>query len=162
MAGKVLILMGSASDAETMRAAAEILAGYGIPYEMTVASAHRSPERTRELARSAEKEGFSIIIAGAGAAAHLAGVVAAETVLPVIGVPLAASPLAGFDALLSTVQMPSGVPVATVAVGKAGAQNAGHLAAQILSLSSPALRAKLRAGRKAMADAVEKAAKRLP
>ena len=162
MAGKVLILMGSASDAETMRAAAEVLSGYGIPCEMTVASAHRSPGRTQALARRAEKEGFSVIIAGAGAAAHLAGCVAAETVLPVIGVPLTGSALGGFDALLSTVQMPAGVPVATMAVGNAGAQNAGHLAAQILSLSSPKLMAKIRAGRKAMADAVEKAAKRLP
>jgi phosphoribosylaminoimidazole carboxylase PurE protein len=162
MAGKVLILMGSASDAETMRAAAEVLSGYGIPCEMTVASAHRSPNRTQALARRAEKDGFSVIIAGAGAAAHLAGCVAAETVLPVIGVPLSGSALGGFDALLSTVQMPAGVPVATMAVGKAGAQNAGHLAAQILSLSSPKLLAKVRAGRKAMADAVEKAAKRLP
>src|SRR3990170_2822633 len=124
MAGKVLILMGSASDAE--------------------------------------KAGFSVIIAGAGAAAHLAGCVAAETVLPVIGVPLAGSPLGGLDALLATAQMPAGVPVATVAVGKAGAQNAGHLAAQILSLSSPKLRARIRAVRKAMAVAVEEAAKRLP
>ena len=162
MAGRVLILMGSASDAETMRAAAEVLSGYGIPCEMTVASAHRSPGRTQSLARNAEKEGFSVIIAGAGGAAHLAGCVAAETVLPVIGVPLAGSPLGGFDALLSTVQMPAGVPVATVAVGKAGAQNAAHLAAQILALSSPMLRAKIRAGRKAMAGAVEKAAKLLP
>lgn len=162
MAGKVLILMGSASDAETMRAAAEVLSGYGIPCEMTIASAHRSPARTQSLARNAEKAGFSVIIAGAGAAAHLAGCVAAETVLPVIGVPLAGSPLGGFDALLSTAQMPAGVPVATVAVGKAGAQNAGHLAARILSLSSPKLRAKVRAGREAMAVAVEEAAKRLP
>jgi 5-(carboxyamino)imidazole ribonucleotide mutase len=162
MAGKVLILMGSASDAETMRAAAEVLSGYGIACEMTVASAHRSPRRTQSLARSAEKEGFSVIIAGAGAAAHLAGCVAAESVLPVIGVPLAGPALGGIDALLSTVQMPAGVPVATMAVGKAGAQNAAHLAAQILSISSPKLRAKIRAGREAMADAVEKAAKRLP
>ena len=162
MAGKVLILMGSASDAEAMRAAAEVLTEYGIPYEMTVASAHRSPGRTQSLARNAEKEGFSVIIAGAGGAAHLAGCVAAETVLPVIGVPLAGSPLGGFDALLSTVQMPAGVPVATVAVGKAGAQNAAHLAAQILSVSSPKLRAKIRARRKEMAGAVEEAAKRLP
>ena len=162
MAGKVLILMGSSSDAETMRAAAEVLSGYGIPCEMTVASAHRSPGRTQTLARNAEKEGFSVIIAGAGSAAHLAGCVAAETVLPVIGVPLAGSPLGGFDALLSTVQMPAGVPVATVSVGKAGAQNAAHLAAQILSVASPKLRAKIRAVRKAMAGAVEEAAKRLP
>lgn len=162
MAGKVLILIGSSSDAETMRAAEEVLSGYGIQCEMTVASAHRSPGRTQSLARNAEKEGFSVIIAGAGGAAHLAGCVAAETVLPVIGVPLAASPLGGFDALLSTVQMPAGVPVATVAVGKAGAQNAAHLAAQILSISSPRLRAQIRAGRKKMAVAVEEAAKRLP
>lgn len=162
MAGKVLILMGSSSDEETMRAAAEVLSGYGIPCEMTVASAHRSPGRTQSLARNAEKEGFSVIIAGAGRAAHLAGCVAAETVLPVIGVPLAGSPLGGFDALLSTVQMPAGVPVATMAVGKAGAQNAAHLAAQILSISSPRLRAKIRVRRKEMADAVEEAAKRFP
>jgi phosphoribosylaminoimidazole carboxylase PurE protein len=161
MQGKVLILMGSVSDAETMREAAKVLDGYGIPNVTTVASAHRSPDRTHALARNAEKEGYSVIIAGAGAAAHLAGCVAAETVLPVIGVPLAGSPLSGFDALLSTVQMPAGVPVATVAVGKAGAQNAGHLAAQILSLSSPELREKVRARRKAMADAVEEAAKGL-
>jgi len=162
MAGKVLILMGSISDAETMRAAAEVLTDYGIPCEMTVASAHRSPGRTQSLARNAEKDGFSVIIAGAGGAAHLAGCVAAETVLPVIGVPLAGSPLGGFDALLSTVQMPAGVPVATVAVGSAGARNAAHLAAQILSISSPKLRAKIRARRKEMAGAVEEAAKRLP
>ena len=161
MEGKVLILIGSASDAETMRATTEVLSGYGIPCEMTVASAHRSPARTQSLARSAEKEGFSVIIAGAGAAAHLAGCVAAETALPVIGVPLAGSPLGGIDALLSTAQMPAGVPVATMAVGKAGAHNAGHLAAQILALSSEKLRAKIRAGRKAMTGAVEKAASRL-
>ncbi len=161
MAGKVLILMGSASDADTMRGAAEVLDRYGIPYEMTVASAHRAPERTRILARNAEKEGYCVVIAGAGAAAHLAGLVAAESVLPVIGVPLSGSALYGFDALLSTVQMPAGVPVATVAIGKAGAQNAGHLAAQILSLSSPELREKVRAHRKTLADALEEASKGL-
>ena len=161
MAGKVLILMGSASDADTMHGAAEVLEKYGIPYKMTVASAHRTPERTRILARNAEQEGFSVIIAGAGAAAHLAGVVAAESVLPVIGVPLSGSALYGFDALLSTVQMPAGVPVATVAIGKAGAQNAGHLAAQILSVAVPELREKVRAHRKTLADALEEAAKKL-
>jgi phosphoribosylaminoimidazole carboxylase PurE protein len=161
MAGKVLILMGSASDADTMRAAADVLDKYGIPYEMTVASAHRTPERTRALARNAEKDGFSVVIAGAGAAAHLAGLVAAESVLPVIGVPLSGSALYGFDSLLSTVQMPAGVPVATVAIGKAGAQNAGHRAAQILSLSSPELREKVRAHRKSLADALEEASKGL-
>jgi phosphoribosylaminoimidazole carboxylase PurE protein len=161
MSGKVLILMGSASDADTMRAAAEVLDKYGIPYEMTVASAHRTPERTRILARNAEKDGYCVVIAGAGAAAHLAGVVAAESVLPVIGVPLSGSALNGFDALLSTVQMPAGVPVATVAIGKAGAQNAGHLAAQILSISSPEIRERVRAHRKTLADSLEEAAKGL-
>jgi len=158
-AGKVLILMGSASDAETMREAAKVLAEYGIPRHLTVASAHRSPARAQALARNAERDGYAVIICGAGMAAHLAGCVAAETVLPVIGVPLTGSPLSGLDALLSTVQMPGGVPVATMAVGKAGAQNAGHLAAQILSLSNPELREKVRARRKAMAEAVEEAAK---
>lgn len=161
MADKVLILMGSASDVDTMRGAADVLDGYGIPYRMTVASAHRAPERTRVLARDAEKEGYSVIIAGAGAAAHLAGAVAAESVLPVIGVPLSGSALYGFDALLSTVQMPAGIPVATVAIGKAGAQNAGHLAAQILSLSSPELREKVRDHRRKLAEALEEAAKKL-
>jgi phosphoribosylaminoimidazole carboxylase PurE protein len=161
MSGKVLILIGSASDADTMRAAAEVLDKYGIPYEMTVASAHRTPERTRILARNAEKDGYCVVIAGAGAAAHLAGVVAAESVLPVIGVPLSGSALNGFDALLSTVQMPAGVPVATVAIGKAGAQNAGHLAAQILSISSPEIRERVRAHRKTLADSLEEAAKGL-
>jgi len=159
MEGKVLILMGSASDEETMREAAKVLDGYGVPCRLTVASAHRSPARAQALARGAEAEGYAVVICGAGMAAHLAGCVAAETVLPVIGVPLPGSPLSGLDALLSTVQMPGGVPVATVAVGKAGAQNAGHLAAQILAVSSPGLREKVRASRKAMADAVEEAAK---
>jgi 5-(carboxyamino)imidazole ribonucleotide mutase len=159
MEGKVLILMGSASDEETMREAAKVLDGYGIASRMTVASAHRSPARAQALARSAERDGYAVIICGAGMAAHLAGCVAAETVLPVIGVPLPGSALSGLDALLSTVQMPGGVPVATVAIGKAGAQNAGHLAAQMLSLSSPGLREKIRTRRKAMAEAVEEAAK---
>jgi phosphoribosylaminoimidazole carboxylase PurE protein len=159
MDGKVLILMGSASDEETMREAAKVLDGYGIPHRMTVASAHRSPDRVRALVRDAERDGYAVIVCGAGMAAHLAGCVAAETVLPVIGVPLPGSALSGLDALLSTVQMPGGVPVATVAIGKAGAQNAGHLAAQILSVAAPGLREKIRARRKAMADAVEEAAK---
>ena len=154
MNGKVLILMGSSSDAEVMKEAAGVLSGFGIPNAMAVTSAHRSPERTRKIVRDAEKDGISVIIAGAGAAAHLAGVVAAETALPVIGVPLANSPLAGFDSLLSTVQMPAGVPVATVAVGKAGARNAGHLAARILALSSPELMARVQDHRKKMAEAV--------
>src|SRR3989304_886282 len=143
MAGKVLILMGSKSDAEEMGEAARVLSEFGSPYPLTVASAPRPPGRTREIVSRAEKEGVSVIIAGAGAAAHLAGFVAAETGLPVIGGRLAGSPLFGFDSLLATAQMPAGVPVATMAIGKAGARNAGHLAAQILALSSPDLRGKI-------------------
>lgn len=158
MSGKVLILMGSRSDAEVMSEATRVLKGLGIPHHVTVASAHRSPARTQRMAREAEGEGYSVIIAGAGAAAHLAGVVAAETLLPVIGVPLASSPLSGLDSLLSTAQMPGGVPVATMAVGKAGAQNAAHLAAQILALTDPKLKKKLRERRREMADAVAEAA----
>jgi 5-(carboxyamino)imidazole ribonucleotide mutase len=154
MTGKVLILMGSTSDAEVMVEAGRVLADFGIPYRMTVASAHRSPERTQRTAREAEKDGYAVVIAGAGAAAHLAGCVAAETILPVIGVPLPGSPLLGFDALLATVQMPGGVPVATMAVGKAGAQNAGFLAAQILALSDPDLRERIRKHRQNMAGAI--------
>lgn len=154
MAGKVLLLMGSKADTEVMGEASRILSELGISFTMTVASAHRSPDRTQKLARKAEGEGYSVIIAGAGAAAHLAGVVAAETVLPVIGVPLASSPLSGLDSLLSTAQMPGGVPVATMAVGKAGAQNAAYLAAQILALSDPKLKKKLKDRRRRMAEAV--------
>src|SRR4030066_1008 len=125
MAGKVLILMGSKSDAEEMGEAARVLSEFGIPYTLTVASAHRSPGRTREIVSRAEKEGLSGIIAGAGAAAHLAGFVAAETVLPVIGVPLAGSPLFGVDFLLATAQMPAGGPGAARGVGEAGARRDG-------------------------------------
>lgn len=146
--------MGSKSDAEVMEEASRTLSELGVPFTMTVASAHRSPGRTQKLAREAEGEGYSVIIAGAGAAAHLAGVVAAETVLPVIGVPLASSPLSGLDSLLSTAQMPGGVPVATMAVGKAGAQNAAYLAAQILALADPKLKKKLKDRRRRMAEAV--------
>lgn len=161
MRGKVLIVMGSKSDAAVMSEAARTLAELGIPNTVTVASAHRSPARTQRLAREAEEQGYAVIIAGAGAAAHLAGCVAAETVLPVIGVPLPSSPLTGLDALLSTVQMPGGVPVATMAVGKAGAQNAAFLAAQILALSAPGLRKKLKDRRREMAEAVEASAEEL-
>jgi 5-(carboxyamino)imidazole ribonucleotide mutase len=161
MAGKVLVLMGSASDADTMRETVKVLEGYGIASTMTVSSAHRSPQRTHDLVSRAEADGYSVVVAGAGAAAHLAGVCASLTVLPVIGVPLAGTPLAGFDALLATVQMPGGIPVAAVAVGKAGAQNAGHLAAQILAVSDPALRDRLRARRAEMAEAVAEAAAKL-
>ncbi len=158
MAGKVLILMGSKTDAEVMGETARVLSELGIPSTMTVASAHRSPARTQKLARDAEKEGYAVIVAGAGAAAHLAGCVAAETLLPVIGVPLAGSPLFGFDSLLATVQMPGGVPVATMAVGKAGAHNAAVLAAQILALSDPGLKDKLKARRRELAESVAAAA----
>jgi len=128
----VAIFMGSDSDLPVMEEVAKILAEFQVPFEMTVSSAHRSPERTAEYARKAAGQGIEVIIAGAGGAAHLAGVLAAHTILPVIGVPLE-STLLGFDSLLSTVQMPAGVPVATVAIGKAGARNAGILAVQILS-----------------------------
>jgi len=127
--------MGSKKDQEVMQKAAEILEEFKIPYQMEVSSAHRNPERTKRLARDAEKKGVKVIIAGAGMAAHLPGVIASYTNLPVIGVPLNASALSGLDSLFSIVQMPSGIPVATMAVGEAGAKNAAIFAAQILALS---------------------------
>jgi 5-(carboxyamino)imidazole ribonucleotide mutase len=157
----VAILMGSDSDLETMREAAKALDDFGIPYVMDVSSAHRSPGRTAEFARTAASKGFKVIIAGAGAAAHLAGVLAAESTLPVIGVPMASSPLNGLDALLSTVQMPAGIPVATVAIGKAGATNAGVLAAQILAVSDDALAAKIRQHKEKLARGVEEKSRKL-
>jgi len=132
---KVLILIGSESDREVMNRTAAVLAELGVPHSLEVASAHRSPRRVSELVGAAEKAGVRVFVCGAGMAAHLAGAVAALTNRPVIGVPLAGSPLSGLDALLSTVQMPRGVPVATVAVGEHGATNAGILAAQILALN---------------------------
>ena len=161
MAGKVLILLGSKSDGEVMGEAARILSKFGISHSMTVTSAHRSPERTRKIVQRAEEDGCSIIIAGAGSAAHLAGCAAADTLLPVIGVPLANSPFDGFDSLLSTVQMPAGIPVATMAVGIAGARNAGYLAAQILGLSDPALREQIRESRRLMAEEVADSAEEI-
>jgi phosphoribosylaminoimidazole carboxylase PurE protein len=155
------IVMGSASDRPIMEEAGGILERFGIPYEMTVASAHRSPERTKEYASSAHERGLQVIIAGAGGAAHLAGSIAAETVLPVIGVPIDSSPLIGIDALLATVQMPGGVPVATMAVGKAGARNAGLLAVQILALYHLELHEKLLGYKDEMARQVQEAAKKL-
>ena len=155
------IVMGSASDRPIMEEAGGILERFGIPYEMTIASAHRSPERTKEYARSSHQRGLKVIIAGAGGAAHLAGSVAAETVLPVIGIPIDSSPLIGIDALLATVQMPGGVPVATMAVGKAGARNAGLLAVQILALGKPELHEKLLEYKEEMARQVEEAAREL-
>jgi phosphoribosylamine--glycine ligase len=157
----VLILMGSDSDAPVMQGAVEILHELGISSEMTVASAHRSPERVMRLVREAPDRGVRVFIVGAGAAAHLAGVVAAHTTLPVIGVPIDSSALKGLDALLSTVQMPPGVPVATVSIGKPGATNAGVLAAQILAVGDPGIGTRLEAYKKKLAEKVEAAAEKL-
>jgi len=139
----VCILMGSESDRATMEESGKILDRLGIPHEIQQASAHRSPDKVREIVRGGPERGIQLFIAAAGMANHLAGAVAAHTTRPVIGVPLGGSPLGGADALLSTVQMPAGVPVATVAIGSAGAKNAAVLAAQILALSDPALQIKL-------------------
>ncbi len=138
------ILMGSDSDLPTMQEVAKVLDAFGVPFEMHVASAHRTPERVRRYAREVERRGIRLLIAGAGSAAHLAGALAAQVTLPVIGIPMESGSLNGLDALLSTVQMPGGIPVATVAIGRAGARNAGLLAVQILALSDPGLRRKLR------------------
>ena len=153
------IVMGSDSDAGVMAEAKKALQSFGIPCEMTVASAHRTPERAHEYSSTAKGRGLKVIIAGAGGAAHLAGVIAASTTLPVIGVPIDSTSLKGLDALLATVQMPGGIPVATMAVGKAGAKNAGILAAQIIGLSDPAVDMKLTAFKKKMAEEVVKKAK---
>ena len=144
------ILMGSDSDLPTMGEAAKVLREFEIPFEIHVSSAHRTPDRVIRFARDAEKRGFRVLIAGAGGAAHLAGVTAAHTLLPVIGVPMEGGTLHGLDALLSTVQMPGGIPVATVAIGKPGARNAGLLAVQILALTDPGLRRGLLASRRRM------------
>src|SRR3954463_3938193 len=157
----VLILMGSDSDAPIMQAAVDILRELGISSEMTVASAHRSPERVMRLVREAPGRGVKVFIVGAGAAAHLGGVVAAHTTKPVIGVPIDSSALNGLDALLSTVQMPPGVPVATVSIGKPGATNAGILAAQILGVGDQGMAKKLVEYKKKLADKVEAAAAKL-
>lgn len=145
---KVAILMGSKSDESVMQASAEVLDYFGVAYETHIMSAHRDPEKVTAFVTAAESSGFAVIIAGAGMAAHLAGVVAAQTTIPVIGVPLDASPLNGVDALYSIVQMPPGIPVATVAIGKSGAKNAGILATQILALQDNTLAEKLRTFRK--------------
>lgn len=158
---QVGIVMGSVSDRQVMEETAKTLERFGVAYEIVVASAHRSPERTRDYARAAEAKGIKVIIAGAGWAAHLAGIIAAETTLPVIGVPIDSSPLKGLDALLSTVQMPAGVPVATMSLGKAGAKNAAILAVEILALSQPELREKLREYKRELAREVETADKEL-
>ena len=133
----VSIVMGSDSDLEIMKEAGKSLDDFGVAYEIDVTSAHRSPDRTAEYARNAAERGIKVIIAGAGGAAHLAGVIAAHTTLPVIGVPIPATALNGMDSLLATVQMPAGIPVATVAIGKPGATNAGILAAQMIALPMP-------------------------
>ena len=154
MNAKVAIVMGSASDRPTMEKAAAELARLGVESETKVLSAHRTPDALREWVDGLEARGFRVVIAAAGYAAHLAGVVAAHTTMPVIGVPLPGSSLNGLDSLLSTVQMPRGIPVATVTIGEAGAVNAAILAAEILATSDEALRGKLRAERKAQAQKV--------
>lgn len=158
----VAILMGSDSDLPVMAGCVKVLEQYGIGYDIRVLSAHRSPDEAARFSREAEASGFRVIVCGAGGAAHLAGAVAAHSTLPVIGVPLASSPLSGFDALLSTVQMPPGVPVATVGVGPMGAANAGHLAAAILALSDPDLAARLKAKRAKQTEDVLAKSKDLP
>ena len=152
------IAIGSTSDADIMRGAIDTLRELNIPYELKITSAHRTPEQTREFAANAADRGMEVIIAGAGWAAHLAGVIAAHTLLPVIGVPIESSPLQGLDSLLSTVQMPAGIPVATVAIGKGGAKNAAILAAQILSLKYPDIEKNLREYREMLTrKSIEKA-----
>jgi 5-(carboxyamino)imidazole ribonucleotide mutase len=155
------ILMGSDNDYEIMKETALALTQFGIPFEMTVSSAHRTPERTSRYVRQARDRGIKILVAGAGAAAHLAGVVAAETTLPVIAVPIDATALNGMDALLAMVQMPAGIPVATMAIGKAGARNAGIFAAQMLAVSDPVLSEKLVQFKAEMAAGVEAKAEAL-
>ncbi len=148
----VAVLMGSASDAPVLEACLDVLRQFQVPYEVRVLSAHRTPEETARFVRGAQGRGIQVLVAAAGMAAHLAGVCAAHTTLPVIGVPVASGPLNGQDALLSTVMMPPGMPVATVAIN--GAANAGHLAVQILALGRPELREKVERARAAMREKV--------
>jgi len=151
----VSIVIGSKSDYEVMKSCADTLESFGVNYELIISSAHRSPERTKEYIHEAEKKGAQVFIAAAGMAAHLAGVLASKTVKPIIGVPMSASALSGIDALLSTVQMPAGMPVATVAIGKAGAINSAYLAMQILALENEELAIKLQEDRITKAKKVE-------
>ena len=151
----VSIIIGSKSDYEVMKSCAETFEAFGVNYELIISSAHRSPERTKDYIAQAEKKGAQVFIAAAGMAAHLAGVLASKTVKPVIGVPMSASALSGIDALLSTVQMPAGMPVATVAIGKAGAINSAYLAMQIIALNDEELAIKLKEDRIAKAKKVE-------
>jgi len=152
------VIMGSDSDFSVMEKALSILKKFDIPYTVTVSSAHRTPERAAKLAIEAKEKGIKVIICGAGHAAHLAGVIAAHTTLPVLGVPIDSSALQGMDSLLATVQMPPGIPVATMAIGKSGAYNAGIFAAQILGVSDPVIARKLAAFKQEMADKVNKKA----
>jgi len=158
---EVGIVMGSDSDFKIMEETASVLKKFGVSYEMTVASAHRSPKRAAEFASLAHKRGIKVIVAGAGHAAHLAGTMAAFTCLPVIGVPIDSSCLQGFDSLLSTVQMPPGIPVATVSIGKPGARNAGILAVQILAISDNKLTKMLKAFKEELAKQVDQKANKL-
>ena len=153
----VSIVLGSQSDLETLKEASAVLKEFSVPYEIRVISAHRTPDVARDFALSAENRGVKLIIAGAGKSAHLAGVLASLTLLPIIGVPMHTSDLGGLDSLLSTVQMPGGIPVATVAIGKAGAKNAGLLAVAVLALQDSAMRARLAAYRTRMTEEVVKA-----
>ncbi len=155
------ILMGSDSDLPIMQEAGAMLREFGIDYEMTIASAHRTPKKVLEYSQSAERRGLKVIIAGAGWAAHLAGVIASQTTLPVIGVPIDSSALKGIDALLSTVQMPGGIPVATMSLGKAGAKNAGIFAAQIIAASDVKVANRLKVFKVEMEQEVEEKAKKL-
>src|SRR5215813_5519939 len=158
---QVSIVMGSDSDLDIMREAGKALESFGIECEIDVTSAHRSPDRTADYARKAADRGIQVIIAGAGGAAHLAGVIAAHTTLPVIGVPIPSTSLNGMDSLLATVQMPAGIPVATVAIGKPGATNAGILAAQIIGVASDAVDKKLTSHKEKLANGVEEKSKKL-
>jgi 5-(carboxyamino)imidazole ribonucleotide mutase len=151
----VSIIMGSKSDYEIMKNCASTLEQFGVKYELIISSAHRSPQRTKDYIKTAEEKGSKVFICAAGMAAHLAGVLSSKTVKPIIGVPMSASALSGIDALLSTVQMPAGMPVATVAIGKAGAINSAYLAMQILALDNEELAVKLREDRIAKAKKVE-------
>lgn len=155
------IIMGSDSDLPVMQEATKVLKQFEVPYEIGVYSAHRSPHRTSEYVRSARTRGLKLIIAGAGASAHLAGVTAAETTIPVIGVPIDSSPLSGFDALLSTVQMPPGVPVATMGVGKSGATNAAIFAVEILALTDERLATKFAEYKSGLEQAVAEKSKKV-
>jgi len=152
---RVAIVIGSDSDYPAIQDMVKLLEGFAVPFEITVSSAHRSPDRTHRYAVTLEERGVQVVIACAGAAAHLAGVLAAHTILPVIGVPIDSSPLNGLDALLSTSMMPAGVPVATMGIGKTGATNAAVLAAQILARSDPSLADRLRGYKKELAERVE-------